>query len=71
MRKALLLIAFAATLASVETALPQVYPSRPITMVVSFTAGGPLDIIGRTITEPMREIESWWPTIKAANIKGE
>src|SRR5437016_4707576 len=54
MKKVPLLVVLAATLASVEAAWPQVYPSRPITMVVSFAAGGPLDIIARTIAEPMR-----------------
>jgi tripartite-type tricarboxylate transporter receptor subunit TctC len=32
----------------------QTYPSRPITMIVPFAAGGPNDAIGRIITEPMR-----------------
>ena len=32
----------------------QDYPTRPITMVVPFPAGGPLDAIGRIIAEPMR-----------------
>ena len=30
-------------------------PSRPITIVAPFPAGGPLDIIARVIAEPMRE----------------
>ena len=32
----------------------QAYPSRPITMVVPFPAGGPTDVIARTIAERMR-----------------
>jgi tripartite-type tricarboxylate transporter receptor subunit TctC len=33
----------------------QTYPSRPITLVAPFPAGGPLDVIARIIAEPMRE----------------
>jgi len=32
----------------------QTYPTRPITMVVPFPAGGPTDVIGRVLTERMR-----------------
>jgi len=32
----------------------QAYPSRPITMVAPFAAGGPTDVIGRVIAEGMR-----------------
>ena len=32
----------------------QAYPSRPITMVVPFPAGGPTDTIGRVVAEGMR-----------------
>jgi tripartite-type tricarboxylate transporter receptor subunit TctC len=45
-----LVIAFAgATLAQA-----QVYPSRPITMIVPFPAGGPIDATGRIVAEGMR-----------------
>jgi tripartite-type tricarboxylate transporter receptor subunit TctC len=46
--------AFLAVLAQAAPAHSQTYPSRPITMVVPFPAGGPLDAIGRIIAEPMR-----------------
>src|SRR5215831_12213571 len=32
----------------------QAYPSRPITMIVPFPAGGPTDTIGRIVAEGMR-----------------
>ena len=32
----------------------QSYPSRPITMIVPFAAGGPLDTVGRVVAERMR-----------------
>src|SRR5947209_7217195 len=32
----------------------QTYPTRPITMVVPFPAGGPLDTLGRIMAERMR-----------------
>jgi tripartite-type tricarboxylate transporter receptor subunit TctC len=32
----------------------QAYPSRPITMVIPYAAGGPTDVIGRLIAERMR-----------------
>ena len=32
----------------------QTYPSRPITFVVPFAAGGPLDAMARVLSEPMR-----------------
>jgi tripartite-type tricarboxylate transporter receptor subunit TctC len=35
-------------------AAAQAYPSRPITMVVPFPAGGPTDTIGRVVAEGMR-----------------
>jgi tripartite-type tricarboxylate transporter receptor subunit TctC len=34
-------------------AMAQVYPSRPITMIVPFAAGGTTDLIGRVISERM------------------
>jgi tripartite-type tricarboxylate transporter receptor subunit TctC len=46
--------ALAAALASIQTAAGQTYPSRPITAVVAFPAGGPADGIGRIMAEGMR-----------------
>ena len=33
----------------------QSYPSRPITMIVPFAAGGPTDVIGRLLAARMRD----------------
>jgi len=38
----------------VGAASAQVYPSRPITIVVPLAAGGPLDTLSRILAEPMR-----------------
>src|SRR5262249_7803616 len=37
-----------------QIAWAQVYPSRPITMVVSFAAGGTADVVARILAERMR-----------------
>ena len=37
-------------------ALAQTYPSRPITMVVPFAAGGTFDVVGRIIATRMAEL---------------
>jgi tripartite-type tricarboxylate transporter receptor subunit TctC len=45
----------AALPALTRVAMAQSYPSRPITMIVPFPAGGAADVIGRIIVERMRE----------------
>ena len=42
--------------ASPTAALAQTYPSRPITMVVPFAAGGAFDVMGRILAARMSEI---------------
>jgi tripartite-type tricarboxylate transporter receptor subunit TctC len=44
----------AATLTGIVSAQAQNYPSRPITIVVPFAAGGPTDVIARVVGERMR-----------------
>src|SRR5215468_10974260 len=46
--------ALAAILASLVGAATQIYPSRPITMIVPFTVGGPGDTLTRIVAEHMR-----------------
>jgi tripartite-type tricarboxylate transporter receptor subunit TctC len=54
-RQFLHLAAGAATLQAVSrVAWAQAYPTRPITMVVPFPPGGPLDTVGRITAESMR-----------------
>ena len=41
------------SLCGLPAALAQTYPSRPITVVVPFPAGGPSDVVARIVTEAM------------------
>src|SRR5262245_62118260 len=52
----LIALAFALWAAGVGTVTAQIYPSRPVTIIAPFPAGGPLDTIARIIAEPMRAV---------------
>ena len=54
MRSFAFIAAFGVALLSLSGAIAQVYPSRPITLVVPAPPGGPGDILGRIIIDPMR-----------------
>lgn len=54
MRTPFVALALAVIAASISTAPAQPYPSRPITMVVPFSAGGPTDTLARIIADRMR-----------------
>jgi tripartite-type tricarboxylate transporter receptor subunit TctC len=47
--------------------LAQTYPSRPITLVVPFAAGGTFDVVGRIIATRMAELlgQLWSRTSRA------
>jgi tripartite-type tricarboxylate transporter receptor subunit TctC len=55
MSKQLAIAGIVAALATtIAAAVAQPYPSRPVTIIAPFPAGGPLDTIARIIAEPMR-----------------
>ena len=58
MRKtAALIVALAvAVLAGVAGARAQDWPTRPVTMVVPFAAGGPVDVLGRILAQYLTEV---------------
>src|ERR1700724_1273307 len=54
-RHVLQLVAAGVLLPSARTARADDYPSRPITVIVPFSAGGPLDITGRMVAAKMQQ----------------
>jgi len=47
-------IALLATLAGMTSGVAEDYPTRPVTMIVPFAAGGPTDVVARIMAEGMR-----------------
>jgi len=54
MRRLLIVAALATSLANIAGASAQSFPTRPVTMVVPFAAGGPSDALARVIGDRMR-----------------
>jgi tripartite-type tricarboxylate transporter receptor subunit TctC len=54
MRKLAYAIALAVELLVAGPANAQIYPARPVTVVVPFAAGGPTDVLARVLAERMR-----------------
>ena len=54
MRKQAIALALAAACAASSSAAAQNFPSKPITIIVPFAAGGPSDVLARTLAERMR-----------------
>jgi tripartite-type tricarboxylate transporter receptor subunit TctC len=52
--KRLSFLALLASLLSTGNALSQGYPSSPVTMVVPFAAGGPMDVVARVVADGMQ-----------------
>jgi tripartite-type tricarboxylate transporter receptor subunit TctC len=58
----------AAALAFSSTAIAENFPSRPMTMIIPFAAGGPTDLLGRIMAQRMGEILG--QTVVVENVGG-
>src|SRR3954464_16081325 len=61
--------AFACGLLSLASSIAaQTYPSKPITLIVPFAAGGPTDSLARILAEPLKQALA--QTILVENVTG-
>ncbi|TAG49256.1 MAG: hypothetical protein EAZ30_04215 [Betaproteobacteria bacterium] len=65
---ALTLSAVAATATATATATAQNFPSKPLSMIVAFPAGGGSDVIGRLVAKGMQD--ALGQTIIVENVVG-
>jgi tripartite-type tricarboxylate transporter receptor subunit TctC len=68
MKLTTLAVALAASLGCIASAHGQAYPSRPVTIIVPFPAGGPNDTLARILAERMRT--SLGQTVIVENVTG-
>lgn len=68
MKAILVVFAYVASVLSPLTGLAQPWPSKPISIVVPFSAGGPTDTLARIMTEPMRRFLG--QTVVVENVTG-
>ena len=68
MKKALAALALAALFGSGPGASAQTYPSKPITMIVPFAAGGATDVLARFLGERMQTVSR--PAVVVENVTG-
>ena len=54
MKRSLTAVVLAALAVTQLSAAAQPYPSRPITLIIPFTPGGPVDTVARVVTDHMR-----------------
>jgi tripartite-type tricarboxylate transporter receptor subunit TctC len=54
MKRLMTVVALVALVAGGVSAAAQPYPSRPITLIIPFTPGGPVDTVARLVTDHMR-----------------
>jgi hypothetical protein len=68
MKALIAVIALATMLAGLTAALASDYPSRPITIIVPFAAGGPSDVMARILADRMKT--TLGQTVLVENVTG-